>query len=100
MKKTKSVKENRTQKVSIEKRNMQKKGDKSNNKGLINSEEEEEQQGDDSESLEKMENIRLIKEYRDQLNEEKEVKAFNDNRISKSKESHENTKSKTSENIN
>ena len=52
---------------------MQKKGDKSNNKGLINSEEEEEQQGDDSESLEKMENIRLIKEYRDQLNEEKEV---------------------------
>ena len=73
LKKTKSLKDNISQKLSIEKRNMQKKGDKSNNKGLINSEEEEEQQGDDSESLEKMENIRLIKEYRDQLNEEKEV---------------------------
>ena len=73
LKKMKSLKDNISQKLSIEKRNMQKKGDKSNNKGLINSEEEEEQQGDDSESLEKMVNIRLIKEYRDQLNEEKEV---------------------------
>ena len=72
LKKLKSLKDNISQKLSIEKRNMQKKGEKGN-KDLINSDEEEQQQADDSESFEKLENIRLIKEYRDQLNEEKEV---------------------------
>ena len=46
LKKMKSLKDNISQKLSMEKRNMQKKGEKAN-KGLINSDEEDEQQGDD-----------------------------------------------------
>ena len=72
LKKMKSLKDNISQKLSMEKRNMQKKGEKAN-KGLINSDEEDEQQGDDSESLEKLENIRLINEYKHLLNDEKDV---------------------------
>ena len=50
-----------------------KKGDKGK-QGFINGEEGlEDEQTEDKESLEKIENIRLISEYKDQLNAEKEV---------------------------
>ena len=70
IRKIKSLKDNLSQKVSIEKRNMQnlKTGEKGN-KGLINNEEGEEGHID-TESFEKIENIRLIGEYKEQLNAE------------------------------
>ena len=76
LKKIRSLKDNISQKLSMEKRNQNlKKGEKSN-KGLINSEEGEEEI-EDKESLEKIENIRLINQYKEQLNAEKDVE--NDN---------------------
>ena len=72
LKKIKSLKDNLSQKLSMEKKNMQNKKGEKGNKGLINSEDEEEQI-EDKESLEKIENIRLINEYKDQLNAEKDV---------------------------
>ena len=74
LKKLRSIKDNFSQKLSMEKRNMQnlKKGDKGN-KGLINSDEDQDEQIEDKESLEKIENIRLINQYKDQLNAERDV---------------------------
>ena len=74
LKKLRSLKDNFSQKLSIEKRNMQnlKKGEKGN-KGLINSDEDQDEQIEDKESLEKIENIRLINQYKDQLNAERDV---------------------------
>jgi len=74
LKKLRSLKDNFSQKLSMEKRNMQnlKKGDKGN-KGLINSDEDQDEQIEDKESLEKIENIRLINQYKDQLNAERDV---------------------------
>ena len=74
LKKLRSLKDNFSQKLSIEKRNMQnlKKGEKGN-KGLINSDEDQDEQVEDKESLEKIENIRLINQYKEQLNAERDV---------------------------
>ena len=49
-----------------------KKGEKGN-KGLINSDEDQDEQVEDKESLEKIENIRLINQYKEQLNAERDV---------------------------
>ena len=74
LKKSKSLIDNISQKLSMDKRNMQnlKKGEKGN-KGLINSDEGEEDQIEDKESLEKLENIRILYEYREKLLTEKDV---------------------------
>ena len=74
LKKLRSLKDNFSQKLSMEKRNMQnlKKGEKGN-KGLINSDEDQDEQIEDKESLEKIENIRLINQYKEQLNSERDV---------------------------
>ena len=76
--KNNKTKDNVSQKVSGGmKRNMQnKKGDKGK-QGLINGDEPlEDEQIEDKESQEKIENIRLIREYQEQLNEE--IKVDND----------------------
>ena len=78
--KNNKIKDNLSQKISAGmKRNMpnMKKGEK-NKQGMINGEEGlEDEQIEDKESLEKIENIRLINEYKEQLNAEKDVE--NDN---------------------
>ena len=74
--KNNKIKDNISQKVSVEmKKNMpnMKKGEKGK-QGLINGEENlDEDQIEDKESLEKIENIRLINEYKDQLKAENDV---------------------------
>ena len=73
--KSNKIKDNNSQKASMGKRNMpnMKKGDKGK-QGFINGEEGlEDEQTEDKESLEKIENIRLISEYKEQLNAEKDV---------------------------
>ena len=73
LKKMKSLKDNLSQKLSIEKRNMQNKKGEKGNKGLINEDDDQEEQAQDTDSIEKIENIRLINEFKDQLNSEKDV---------------------------
>ena len=73
LKKMKSLKDNLSQKLSIEKRNIQNKKGEKGNKGLINDDDDQEEQAQDTDSIEKIENIRLINEFKDQLNSEKDV---------------------------
>ena len=70
LKKVRSLKDNLSQKLSMEKRNMQNKKGEKGNKGLINSDDEQDEQAKDTDSIDKMENIRIIKEYKDQLDAE------------------------------
>jgi len=73
--KNNKIKDNISQKLSSGmKRNMPMKKGEKGKQGLINGDEPlEDEQIEDKESLEKIENIRLINEYKEQLNSEKDV---------------------------